>query len=419
MTRTYKRSILTAPREVVVEEVPIPTPGPGQALVQVKACAICTWEQRVYSGVESTLYPLLGGHEVSGVLAEVGPGVQIKAKPGDHVIVSRLHRCFQCASCRRGLDSNCDNSWSQRQPGVPMGPGGLAEYVLADGYQIFTTVGDVPFVESCLSEPLSCVLRSIVKSGVEPGDNVVIIGAGNVGCDAATEAHRQGAKDITLIDIQEPASFGKERAAAEKAGARFLWPVSVSAITTEGVELADGKILPCDTVVVAIGDRPDISFLPTGIDIRGGFIVVDDAYRTSDPQVYAIGDSVKPGLLTDAIGAGRTVSRDIDARLKGLDEPFDRLPPMNTESVKLQYYDPGRRPGEDIVECSTLCASCGGCRDCGLCETVCPRQAVSRRDLQRGGYEYRVDGDLCIGCGFCAGACPCGIWEMKENEPLD
>ncbi|HOE72786.1 MAG TPA: FAD-dependent oxidoreductase [Deltaproteobacteria bacterium] len=262
-------------------------------------------------------------------------------------------------------------------------------------------------------------LRGSKCGAMAVGERVVIIGAGNVGCDAATEAHRQGAKDITLIDIQEPASFGKERAAAEKAGARFLWPVSVSAITTEGVELADGKILPCDTVVVAIGDRPDISFLPTGIDIRGGFIVVDDAYRTSDPQVYAIGDSVKPGLLTDAIGAGRMVSRDIDARLKGLDEPFDRLPPMNTESVKLQYYDPGRRPGEDIVECSTLCASCGGCRDCGLCETVCPRQAVSRRDLQRGGYEYRVDGDLCIGCGFCAGACPCGIWEMKENEPLD
>lgn len=253
---------------------------------------------------------------------------------------------------------------------------------------------------------------------IEPGRIVVIIGAGNVGCDAATEAHRLGARDITLIDIQEPASFGKERAAAQRAGARFLWPVSVHAISAEGVELADGKILQADTVVVAIGDRPDVSFLPAGIDSRNGFIAVDDAYRTSDPKVYAIGDSVKPGLLTDAIGAGRRVSRSIDARLKGTEEPFDLLPAMDIGSVKLQYYDPRQQAGEDVRQCSALCASCGGCRDCGVCEAVCPQQAVSRRDLQQGGYEYRVDEDLCIGCGFCAGACPCGIWELKENEPL-
>ncbi|HQI01580.1 MAG TPA: FAD-dependent oxidoreductase [Deltaproteobacteria bacterium] len=257
------------------------------------------------------------------------------------------------------------------------------------------------------------------KGEVKVGKRLVVIGAGNVGCDVATEAHRHGAKDITLIDIREPASFGHERKAAEKIGARFLWPVSANAITAKGVELSNGKILDADTIVFAIGDQPDISFLPPGIDSRNGFIVVDKSYRTSDPKVYAIGDTVKPGLLTDAIGAGRKAAGSIDARLKGKTETYDELPPIDIRSVRLEYYDPMAQAGDDLGQCSLLCASCGGCRDCGLCEAVCPQQAISRRDLQQGGYEYTADGDRCIGCGFCAGACPCGIWELKQSDPLE
>lgn len=261
-------------------------------------------------------------------------------------------------------------------------------------------------------------LRSSKQCSGTVGKRVVIIGAGNVGCDVATEAHRLGAEDITLIDVQEPASFGRERDTAESIGARFLWPVSAQAITGEGVELADGKILPADTVVVAIGDRPDISFLPEDTDSRHGFIVVDEDFRTSDPKVYAVGDSVKPGLIADAIGAGRKVSQSIDARSRGVPVAPETPSPMDPGQVRLEYYDPGRRVAEDIGAWSEMCASCGGCRDCGVCEAICPRQAIFRMDLPEGGFEYRLEEDRCIGCGFCAGACPCGVWELRENEPL-
>jgi len=73
----------------------------------------------------------------------------------------------------------------------------------------------------------------------------------------------------------------------------------------------------------------------------------------------------------------------------------------------------------DADECAGECASCGSCRDCSVCVTVCPQNAISRRDLGGGAYEYVVDPDRCIGCGFCAGACPCGIWQLVENVPLD
>jgi len=257
--------------------------------------------------------------------------------------------------------------------------------------------------------------------GVDPGKRVVIIGAGNVGCDVATEAARQGATDITLIDIQEPASFGKERQAAEAAGAKFLWPVFTQAVTERGVKLTSGELLEADTVVVSIGDQPELSFLPPAVEVERGFIKVDENFRTSDPHVYAIGDIVRPGLLTDAIGAGRKAAAAIDARLMGLDESYDQIamkPVIDTRRVKLEYYDPQVKSYADVTQCAAHCASCGGCRDCGLCETLCPQQAISRRALNEIDYEYIVDGQRCIGCGFCMHACPCGIWELRPNDPL-
>ena len=262
-------------------------------------------------------------------------------------------------------------------------------------------------------------LRGAKAEAQSVGRRVVVIGAGNVGCDAASEAVRLGAAEVTLIDIQEPASFGKERAAAEAAGAKFLWPVSARAITAKGVELADGLTLPADTVIVAVGDQPDLSFLPEGIRIDRGFVAVDERWQTSDPAVFAVGDAVRPGLLTEAIGAGLKASEVIDARIRGKGESFDVLPPLRFERVKLEYYDPRVKGFEDPRACASQCASCGACRDCGLCVTLCPQSAISRRPLEGEAYEYAVDPDLCIGCGFCAGGCPCGIWQLIENVPLE
>ena len=66
----------------------------------------------------------------------------------------------------------------------------------------------------------------------------------------------------------------------------------------------------------------------------------------------------------------------------------------------------------DLDHCGSQCSSCGACRDCGICVSVCPQHAISRKGLDDEAYEYVVDEDLCIGCGFCAGACPCGVWDL-------
>jgi ferredoxin len=247
---------------------------------------------------------------------------------------------------------------------------------------------------------------------------VVVIGAGNVGCDVATEASRLGATDIVLLDVQEPASFGKEREDAEAVGAVFRWPVFTRQITEQGVALESGELIPADTVVVSIGDAPDLDFLPDDVATSHGFVSVNEDYQTSNPKIYAIGDVVRPGLLTDAIGAGRRAAETIAEIVAGKRPGADRKMVIDIERISLEYLDPRIIQYEDMDQCGSQCSSCGTCRDCGICVAMCPEAAIRREARQGVDFEYVVDPQRCIGCGFCAGACPCGIWDLIENTPM-
>ena len=275
----------------------------------------------------------------------------------------------------------------------------------------------VPGIEKAMSA--NDFLAQAKNDDAVCGKRVVIIGAGNVGCDVATEAKRLGADTISMIDVQKPAAFGKEREDAEACGATFAWPCFTREITDQGVVLNDGELIEADMVIVSIGDVPDIDFLGDTIATRNGFIVVDAFNRTSDRGIFAIGDTVAPGLITDAIGAGKRAADAIDAIIAGQEPKMaDPRLPIDKSRISLEYFDPSIKSYDSLDQCGGECASCGRCRDCHICETVCPEGAITRVEIIPDGYEYRVDSNLCIGCGFCAGACPCGIWALVPNVPL-
>lgn len=261
-------------------------------------------------------------------------------------------------------------------------------------------------------------LEKAKADAIRPGKNVVIIGAGNVGCDVATEAKRLGAESILLIDIQKPAAFGVEREEAEKAGAVFRWPCFTRAFTKKGVLLEDGELIPADTIVTAIGDAPVLDFLPESVLVEKGRVMVNEYGQTTDPRIFAIGDMVGQGLITDAIGAGRKAAQAICDMAAGRLPEMDSRDILKLERVHLEYFDPRVPAKEELGGCGSQCASCGSCRDCGICVAVCPRGAIARKEEKAGGFAYEVDANRCIACGFCAGACPCGVWDLHPAVPL-
>ncbi len=127
---------------------------------------------------------------------------------------------------------------------------------------------------------------------------------------------------------------------------------------------------------------------------------------------------VKPGPLTDAIGAGRKAAEAIITILKGQTPSSVKTSIIDTDRISLEYFDPRITDFEGLEQSASQCSSCGTCRDCGICVAICPQAAISRKEIEGKDYQYTVDESLCIGCGFCAGACPCGIWALVENEPL-
>ncbi|MEA4908781.1 MAG: alcohol dehydrogenase catalytic domain-containing protein, partial [Anaerolineaceae bacterium] len=177
-TRT---TIFTGPKQLEVREVELPEVGPHQVLVKVRACALCTWEQRFYKGSSPQDYPFRGGHEVSGEVVALGSQAVCDARVGDPVSVAIMTRCGACNSCRRGMDNFCENDDGGALPGLPWGPGGLSDFALLEDYQVYKAAPGRDFCELALAEPVACVVRSATMPDLEMGDRVMVQGAGIMG----------------------------------------------------------------------------------------------------------------------------------------------------------------------------------------------------------------------------------------------
>jgi len=261
-----------------------------------------------------------------------------------------------------------------------------------------------------------------INRGEKPaiGKRVIVIGCGNSGMDAALGAYQVGAQEVTCIDVQAPAAFAKEIAHVEELGGVLLWPVQTKEIIAEGIITQDGKLIKGDTVIITIGESPDLSFLPEDIVRERGYLKPKSNFSIGD-NLFTAGDTIAPGRLVDAVGNGRQAALAVDAYLAGTTYQPEKKQKIAADKISTAYFSKCHRcevpaANEDHVRC----ISCGTCRDCHMCEKSCPEKAISRELLNDSGYQYVSDSDKCIGCGICAGICPCGVWTMYKNaEPIN
>ena len=246
------------------------------------------------------------------------------------------------------------------------------------------------------------------------GEKVVVIGAGNAAMDVITEVYKQGAKEVTSIDIKEPSAFEKEIKTAENLGAKILWPCFTQKITDKGVLLKDGRFLEADSVIISIGDRPVFDFLNKNYLDEKSRVKINEFMQTDNAKVFSIGDANKSGLFTNAIADGKHCAENIIKYLNG--ESLTELKEKDlipNHRIKSEYYECYNSNCDNE---QNRCMSCGYCRDCGLCKQSCPQNAISRIEKADGKFEYVSDPGKCIGCGICAGLCPCGIWEIEWSK---
>ncbi len=260
-----------------------------------------------------------------------------------------------------------------------------------------------------------------INAGKRPavGERVVVLGAGNAGMDVCLGAYAMGAKKVIAIDVQRPAAYKKEIDHVKALGGEIRWPVFTEKITEKGLETKDGELIEADTVIIAIGERPDLSYVPRDWLTDRGMMDVDGCWHAvKAPGVFAIGDAIQPGLLTHAIGNGREVAEYIDTYLGGGELVARKKPEMIPQKcLSKELFRPqnrGRFCMTDVRNETNRCLSCGTCRDCSMCLEACPEGAIRRVELGNGKYEYVSDDHLCIGCGICAGICPCGVWAMEQ-----
>lgn len=349
MAHRVRAVVATGKGEPVrVEEILVPDPGPGEALVRVSACGVCHTDLHYREGAISDDFPYLLGHEAAGTVEAVGEGVSDLA-PGDYVVLAWRAPCGTCRSCRRGRPWYCFDSANAQQKmtlvdGTPLSPalgiGAFAEKTLvAAGQAVKVDPAARPEAAGLIGCGIMAGFGAAVNTGgVSRSDTVAVIGCGGVGDAAIAASAIAGARTIIAVDVDErklewAARFG----ATHRVNSSQQDPVEAIRSLTGG--------FGADVVIEAVG-RPETyqqAFLAR--DLAGTLVQVgvpDPSMTVELPMIelFGHGGALKSSwygdclptrdfpMLIDLYLSGRLdldgfVSETLD--LDGVEEAFARM----------------------------------------------------------------------------------------------
>lgn len=336
MPKTMKAAVVREFKQpLVIEEVPVPSPGPGQILVKLAASGVCHTDLHAADGdwPVKPNPPFIPGHEGVGHVVAVGAGVS-HVKEGDRVGVPWLHTaCGHCRHCLGGWETLCEE---QQNTGYSVN-GGFAEYVIADPDYVGHLPATVSFVEMA---PILCagvtVYKGLKVTDTRPGDWVVVSGIGGLGHMAVQYARAMGL-NVIAVDVDDAKlEFAAKLGASLGVNARKADPaafvkqevggaqgVLVTAVSPRAFEQALGMVARGGTVSL-VGLPPGSFPLPifetvlNGITVRGS--IVGTRLDLQEALDFASQGKVKATVSTERLENinqifGRMRAGDIQGRI--------------------------------------------------------------------------------------------------------
>ncbi len=256
-------AVLYGKEDVKIERVPIPRVGSGEVLVKVQVALTCGTDLKVYQrGYHARMIvpPALFGHELAGVIEEIGPGVRSFRK-GMRVVALNSAPCQTCFYCSRHQENLCED--------LLFNNGAYAEYIrvprrIAE-LNMLAIPEHVSFEEAAMVEPLACVLRGLHETGVEIGDTVAVIGAGPIGLMFVHVAQAMGCNVIAVVKRDSQIE------AARKMGAHDVVHLGAVKDPVDAVRALSPAGRGADVVLEAVG-RPEAWIWATEMVRKGGTV---------------------------------------------------------------------------------------------------------------------------------------------------
>lgn len=297
MTETMKAAVFNGvglPLEIT--RLAMPKPREGEVLVKVAACGVCHTDLHVMQGDVSFPSPAVLGHEITGTIVELGPGVK-NLSVGARVASSFMIPCGSCKYCSIGRDDMCENFFNYnrlrgqlydgdtrlyRPDGSPVwmySMGGLAEYCVVPTTDVFLLPDSLPLEKSAILGCAVFTAYGAVKhaASIEPGKRVAVIATGGVGLNAIQWAKAFGAVQVIALDISD-----------EKLQlARHLGATDVVNVQNDPVgvvrELTDGQGV--DVAIEALGSKQTLELAMDIISDGGRVVAVGISSRGSTAEI--------------------------------------------------------------------------------------------------------------------------------------
>ncbi|MFX0094712.1 MAG: alcohol dehydrogenase catalytic domain-containing protein [Candidatus Hodarchaeota archaeon] len=237
-----KASFYVGNRKFEIQEIPVPVIEPEDVLIKMLACGVCGTD--VHKAIHGTVAPpIVLGHEVSGIVVEVGNAVS-KFSVGDHVAVAHHAPCMVCSACLKNHHSLCSQYLQTN-----IIPGGFSEYIRLPRDNVQKTVYKIPHTlnleDAAFMEPLACCLRGFECGNFHAGDNVLILGAGPIGLLHLQIAQVMNAGWVGLTDLN---TWRLEKALELGASAVYNAHEDISTLIVKDLGLPQ-----IDLIIVCVG----------------------------------------------------------------------------------------------------------------------------------------------------------------------